>query len=537
MHTLKQFEPILYIFAIIALLLLVHNSAAQAGGNAIDLYNENYLLHGDFIDAGSPNYGFTDKVTVCAWVKWNVNPQTYINNHNELEGRNADIVTIDKHTVKDNGQFWLQHTNSNANFQWSVQTASSKRSITSSTSPVNNAWYYVVGVYDDADPSNSLKIYVNGILESTDNNLTGNINSYNSIYRLNICRLPSGYRLFAGELDEIRIYKRALSQQEIRTQMFSAVTVDTSSLVSHWDFNQSSGANITDKGSMNLNTTFYSSLVDVHDTTSVPVYSIYDNDKDWAVNGWAGKQIVTIAGDGVGETNTVVSNSAFILVLQNPWITKPRLDDFGAGTGMTWYGIIDPSETTQWKISTASIGKSAIFINTQNATTTGSSGALMQVTITSTPSVSNNLVAYIYGSAIGEPVSTGETFPAGIDKRSNIVWGIYEWGSVTAGFTINFSGVAGIGNVSELKLLRKSRFSTSWSEVTTAVLDPNNMTFTLSGITSYYEYSLGGKNNNPLPVKLAEFTGSSFVNNAFINWKTYSELNNKGFDNERFTDT
>lgn len=93
MHTLKQFEPILYIFAIIALLLNHHNSAHKPQKCNWSVQWK-LPIHGDFIDAGSPNYGFTDKVTVVRgrWVKWNVNPQTYINNHNELEGKNADIV-------------------------------------------------------------------------------------------------------------------------------------------------------------------------------------------------------------------------------------------------------------------------------------------------------------------------------------------------------------------------------------------------------------------------------------------------------------
>ena len=534
MNKFKQIEPLLYIIVIILVILAANKALSQAGGNAIDLYNDNYLEHGDFIDIGSPNYGLTNKLTVCAWIKWNVNPQTYMNNHNEQEGKNADIVTMDRHNVKDNGQFWLQHSNSNSRFQWAIQNNSSRRTLTSSTTPVQNTWYYVVGVYDGSDPSNTMKIYVNGVLENSDNPISGNINSYNSLFRLNIGRLPSGYRLFAGMLDEIRIYKRALTQQEIREQMFSSSTVDTASLLSYWSFNQSSGSNIIDAGSMHMNGTFYTSLVDVHDTTSIGQYVIYDSDKNWPINGWANKQIITVAGDGVGETNIVTSNDDISLVLQNPWVTKPRLDDLGAGTGMTWYGIIDPDETVQWVSSTASIGSYVSFIDTKTTTNTGISGALITTTITSTPGSSNNLVIYVYGAASGPPVTNGESFPVGVDRRSNIVWGTYEWGSVTSNILIDFSGVGGILNSSSIKLLRRSRFSNSWAEVSSAVLDQYNMTFTLFGNTSYYEYSLGGNSGNPLPVKLAEFNSAVKENIVSLFWKTYSEINNKGFDIERY---
>lgn len=534
MYKIKNFEPLLYISALILGLLFVQSLVAQSGGNAVDLYNENYLLHGDFIDMGSPDYGFTNKITVCAWVKWNVNPQTYINNHNETEGRYADIVAMDRHTVKDNGQFWLQHSSSNTSFQWTVQTTTSRRSVTSSTSPSNNTWYYLTGVYDDTDPSKSLKIYVNGVLENSDNNLSGNINTYNSLFRLNIGRLPSGYRLFAGELDEIRIYKRALTQQEIREQMLSGPTVNSTDLLSYWDLNNSSGITVTDNGSMGVSGTFYSSLVDVHDTSSVPQYIVYDNDKLWPANTWAGKRLVTVAGDGVGELNTVLSNDSIRLVLSNPWVTKPRLDDLGAGTGMTWYGIIDSAETTQWKKSTAPLGMESSYISTQDTVPLGINGGFIITNITSTPSTTNNLVAYYLGSSAGPPITTGETFPAGIDRRSNIVWGVYEWGSVTATVTLQFDGVAGIDNVANLKLLRRTRNSTSWSEVTTAVLDPDNMQFSLTGVTTFYEYSIGGNAGNPLPVTIGNIGLSVIENDVLLSWKTISELNNSGFDVERF---
>ncbi|MBE2216820.1 MAG: T9SS type A sorting domain-containing protein [Ignavibacteria bacterium] len=534
MYKIKNFEPLLYISALVLGLLFVQGLLAQSGGNAVDLYNENYLLHGDFIDMGSPNYGLTNKITVCAWVKWNVNPQTYINNHNETEGRYADIIAMDRHTVKDNGQFWFQHSSSNTSFQWTVQTTSSRRSVTSSTTPVINTWYYVAGVYDDTDPSKSLKIYVNGVLENSDNNLSGNINTYNALFRLNIGRLPSGYRLFAGELDEIRLYKRALTQQEIKEQMLSGPTVNSTDMLSYWDMNNSTGVTVTDNGSAGINGTFYSSLVDVHDTSSVPQYVIYDNDKLWVNNTWAGKRIVTIAGDGTGELNTVLSNDSIRVVLSNPWVTKPRLDDLGSGTGMTWYGIIDSAETTQWKKSTAPLGRESIYLITQDTVPLGDNGGFIVTNITSTPSSTNNLVAYYSGTAAGPPISTGETFPAGIDRRSNIVWGVYEWGSVTATVALQFDGVAGILNVPNLKLLRRSRNSTSWSEVTTAILDTDIMTFTITGVTTFYEYSIGGNAGNPLPVTIGSLGLSVNDNNVLISWKTVSELNNSGFEIDRY---
>lgn len=521
-------------FIIVAVVLLSAGKLlSQGGGNAIDLYNENYLAHGDFIDCGSPDYGFTNKLTVCAWVKWNVNPQNYVNNHNEQEGRNADIIVIDRHDYKDNGQFWLQHSNTNSKFQWQVQTTSSRKNVQSTTTPASGIWYYIAGVYDDTDPSNSMKIYVNGVLEGSDNNLSGNISAYSSFLRLNIGRLPSGYRLFAGEMDEIRIYKRALSQDEIRKQMIAPLTIDTTSLVSYWCFNQSNGILINDYGFQQTHGKFYSALVDVHDTTSVPYYTLWDNDKTWITNQWAGKKITTIAGNGAGEINRISTNTLFILTLQNPWVTPPKLDDYGANGGMTWYGIEDSTETIQWVKSTAQIGTYYSFIKTQSQTTTGEAGGNVSVTITSTPGNTDNLGVYVYGSLNGPSVSSGETFPIGIDRRSNIVWGIHEWGTISADISIDFSQIQGISNAASLRLLRRSKNTSSWSEVPGVSFNTTNKTLTLSGTSTFYEYSLGGSSENPMPVTMKYFNYKVSENNVSLEWATENEINNKGFYIER----
>ena len=211
------------------LIPLSYNSAQN--NNALELANANFLTHGDFVYLGSPDYGFTNKLTVAAWFKWTVDPQTALTTNHESEGQYANFVTIDRHNALYQGQFWLQHSRDNSKYEFDVRNSTgtkvSVRTSTASNSSDNDIWYYLVGVYDDDDPSNSLKIYLNGVLQGSDNTLSGNINSYNAADRLNIGRVPSGYRLFTGDLDEIRIWKGALTQDQIKQQMFSKATINT----------------------------------------------------------------------------------------------------------------------------------------------------------------------------------------------------------------------------------------------------------------------------------------------------------------------
>lgn len=505
----------------------------QSGGTALFLQNENYLSHGDFVYFGAKDYGFTNKLTVACWVKWTVNPGTYSNNHNENEGRWANLITIDRHNTKDNGQFWLQHSSSNANFEWAVQ-ASSRKYIQSTTVPAQDVWVYLVGVYDGSSAGKTMRLYVNGIEEAYLNNsdINGNIAAFNSLLRFNIGRLPNGYRLFPGLLDEVRIWKRALVVDEIRKQMFNRNTVSTTDLVSLWNMNAGTGTDILDATTNHVDGKFYSALVDVHNYTVSP-YTITDADKTWEVNSWLLCPIKTVAGDGVDETNTVTSNTLSTLIFQDPWITTPKLDDNGTGTGMTWYGIEKSGEGSQWVNSTAPIGEDCKLVKTQDSTSVGWSGASISTKISSTPDDNNNLSIYFWGNVDGLPV-VSENFPTNITRRSNMVWGIREWGAVTSSVFISFPNITTNFRVGSAILLGRVSGSNTWTQVP-AYKDSIARTFYAANVTTFNEYSIG-MTEETNPVKLESFVHSVSGNNVKLNWVTSEEINNSGYDVERSID-
>ncbi len=143
-----------------------------------------------------PSLNPTNQITIATWIKWNINPALG-QNWASILNKNAD------------NQYRLQHNNSNTSFEFAIRTTpNGNRWVNSLTSPQEGRWYFVVGTYNGS----VLRMYVNGILEST-NNHGGSL--VTSTSNLNIGRRTIGDRYFNGIIDETAIFNRVLSAQEI----------------------------------------------------------------------------------------------------------------------------------------------------------------------------------------------------------------------------------------------------------------------------------------------------------------------------------
>ena len=76
-----------------------------------------------------------------------------------------------------------------------------------------NTWYHVTGVYNAT--AQTLDVYVNGVLDN--GTLSGTVPSsqFNSSNNLQIGAFNAS-GLFRGTIDDVRIYNRALSAQEVK---------------------------------------------------------------------------------------------------------------------------------------------------------------------------------------------------------------------------------------------------------------------------------------------------------------------------------
>ena len=119
--------------------------------------------------------------------------------------------------VQDNGSFekgWILGYN-NTHFTFAVSTAGKLTYLAGITPFEIGQWYYVVGTYDGT----TLKIFVNGKLESSSTDQSGNIDyPPKAFLEIGAYHDNDEYYRFEGDLHEVRLYNRALKAEEITAQ-------------------------------------------------------------------------------------------------------------------------------------------------------------------------------------------------------------------------------------------------------------------------------------------------------------------------------
>ncbi|KAA2221297.1 endo-beta-N-acetylglucosaminidase H [Chryseobacterium sediminis] len=125
----------------------------------------------------------------------------------------------------------------NNKLQFVVSINNVQQKLASVTALNANTWYHVAATYDGAN----MKIYINGVLDATKAQ-TGSVNSNGAF---NVGYLYNTSRNFNGKIDEVRVWKRALSQTEISQNMCN-VSVPATSLAAYWKFNEGSGSTVQD---------------------------------------------------------------------------------------------------------------------------------------------------------------------------------------------------------------------------------------------------------------------------------------------------
>jgi hypothetical protein len=85
-----------------------------------------------------------------------------------------------------------------------------------STLVADGQWHHVAAVVDRADATSGVRLYVDGNLVFTGAPLSGDLNNTSDLY-IGV-RTPGqgGGGFFPGDLDELELFKRALSQDEIQ---------------------------------------------------------------------------------------------------------------------------------------------------------------------------------------------------------------------------------------------------------------------------------------------------------------------------------
>lgn len=170
-------------------------------------------------------------LTVETWIKWNVDPKT------------ADQWANTVYKTQSSSwqpHYQLQHNSDNTKFEFSITTTNyTNRYVWSTTAPEKDKWYHVVGTYDGAN----IRIYVNGKLEGT-KSCTGTFSSSPATMYFGSRGIYND-RNFNGNIDEVSIYSRSLTEEEILSS-YNREGVSSEGLSGKWIFDEDEGTTIID---------------------------------------------------------------------------------------------------------------------------------------------------------------------------------------------------------------------------------------------------------------------------------------------------
>ena len=153
----------------------------------------------DGVEIGNDDLGLVDQVSVSAWVRWAIDPAT--GNPSAVIAQNSSSASFDDF------QFGLRGSASNAEFEFRVETTAGLQfASTSGNLAAADTWFYVTGVYDD-------------VLAGTAAH-SGDLVAYDPARELMIGKAAAdalnNFGAFTGLIDELRLYRRALSLDEIK---------------------------------------------------------------------------------------------------------------------------------------------------------------------------------------------------------------------------------------------------------------------------------------------------------------------------------
>ena len=188
--------------------VLVGGTSFDTGkiGNAVSLDGVS-----DYIDVSdSSSLNIRDEITISAWIKPNeIKKYSYI-------------------AEKDAFSLFLYSSRLRMDLKIN---GIAYHAISSYNQAAAGEWVYVIGVYDNSWADKKIKLYVNGqegSYQTRDTLPSGQIDANNNLFRISV----PGESSFNGLIDELRIYSRALSSEEIMS-LYNG-TIPPESCVEDW---------------------------------------------------------------------------------------------------------------------------------------------------------------------------------------------------------------------------------------------------------------------------------------------------------------
>ena len=184
-------------------------------------------------DSDTIDFGTNDNFTVEAWIKADANkPDT----------GNLDNDIIEKWSGSDGYPFVIRYLRNTGEIFVARYDGSTSSVITSTVAINDDQSHHIAFVKEGSE----LRLYIDGFLDGTTTDMTtGNTQNSSPLY---IGRRGDNQNYFKGEIDELRIWNTARSQQEIQDNYQNSLTGSENGLVGYWNFDRdwSNNNSITD---------------------------------------------------------------------------------------------------------------------------------------------------------------------------------------------------------------------------------------------------------------------------------------------------
>lgn len=227
------------LFVFIGIIINIHLSQAQAPFTAPDNIGSGNCLDFDGVSdwinvPDSPSLNTTGDLTIEAWINLQTTAvqQWLVSKYNSAPDASYTFIIQNNSTL----QFFIQGTAALGSNMW----------VNTTSAPLNvGEWQHVAAVFDAS--ASTMNIYVNGIDQPV--TLNGSQTSINSTtLAVGIgARNATSATYFDGQIDDVRIWNIARTQQEIQDNMCQALDRALEpNLVGCWNMNEGTGGIITD---------------------------------------------------------------------------------------------------------------------------------------------------------------------------------------------------------------------------------------------------------------------------------------------------
>ncbi len=149
--------------------------------------------------------------------------------------------------------------------------------------------------------------------------------------------------------------------------------------------------------------------------------------------------------------------------------------------------------SSAYKASTVPVGDEGYFVDHKDPVLVGQENEGFQLTITSNPGLIDNLGVFRLGENDGSKVE-GEPYNADLNMRAPLYFGVDVNGEVTYDLEFQYGMIAGMGEESELRLVKRTDLYSAWVDVTEdASQNTSSHTFTLAGFSESAEFAIAWK--------------------------------------------